>query len=50
MAAAHSAAGKPVEMVTLADENHYLTCIETRTQMLEVLGAFLAVKNLPVAH
>jgi dipeptidyl aminopeptidase/acylaminoacyl peptidase len=41
------AAGKPVEMVTLADENHYLAHSATRTQMLEALGAFLA-KNLPV--
>ena len=31
-----------MEMVTLADENHYLTRTATRTQMLEVLGAFLA--------
>ena len=47
MAEALKAAGKPVEMVTLADENHYLTRTATRTQMLEALGAFLA-KNLPV--
>ena len=34
-------------MVTLAGENHYLVHSATRTQMLQVLGAFLA-KNLPV--
>jgi pimeloyl-ACP methyl ester carboxylesterase len=47
MAAAMKAAGKPVEMVTLADENHYLTRAATRTQTLEALEAFLA-RNLPV--
>ncbi|MFI4966815.1 MAG: alpha/beta hydrolase family protein [Caulobacterales bacterium] len=47
MADALRAAGKPVEMVTLADENHYLTRAATRTQTLEALGTFLA-RNLPV--
>jgi dipeptidyl aminopeptidase/acylaminoacyl peptidase len=47
MAKALTAAGKPVEMVTLPEENHYLTRAATRTQTLEALGAFLA-KNLPV--
>jgi dipeptidyl aminopeptidase/acylaminoacyl peptidase len=47
MAKALTAAGKPVEMVTLSEENHYLTRAATRTQTLEALGAFLA-KNLPV--
>ena len=47
MAEAMKAAGKPVEFVTLANENHYLTRTATRTQTLDVLGAFLA-KNLPV--
>jgi dipeptidyl aminopeptidase/acylaminoacyl peptidase len=47
MAQALKAAGKPVEMITLADENHYLTHAATRTQTLEALDAFLA-KNLPV--
>jgi dipeptidyl aminopeptidase/acylaminoacyl peptidase len=47
MAQAMKAAGKPVEMVTLADENHYLTKAATRTQTLEALEAFLA-RNLPV--
>jgi dipeptidyl aminopeptidase/acylaminoacyl peptidase len=47
MATAMKAAGKPVEFVTLVDENHYLTKSATRTQMLEALDVFLA-KNLPV--
>jgi dipeptidyl aminopeptidase/acylaminoacyl peptidase len=47
MADAMKAAGKPVELVTLAGENHYLTKAATRTQTLEALDAFLA-KNLPV--
>ena len=47
MADALKAAGKPVELVTLAGENHYLTKAATRTQTLEALDAFLA-KNLPV--
>ena len=47
MVRAMNLAGKPVEMVTLIDENHYLTHSTTRTQMLEALAAFLA-KNLPV--
>ena len=49
MANAMKAAGKPVEFVTLVDENHYLTKSATRTQTLEALQAFLA-KNLPVTH
>jgi len=49
MAAALKDAGKPVEYLVLKDENHYLTHSDTRTQMLEALGAFLA-KNLPVAR
>ena len=47
MARAMQAAGKPVEFITLTDENHYLTHSTTRTQMLDAMGAFLA-KNLPV--
>jgi dipeptidyl aminopeptidase/acylaminoacyl peptidase len=47
MIRAMQAAGKPVEMVTLADENHYLIHSVTRTQMLAALETFLA-KNLPV--
>jgi dipeptidyl aminopeptidase/acylaminoacyl peptidase len=48
MAGALKGAGKPYQFVVLKDENHYLTRPETRTQMLEALGGFLA-KNLPVA-
>jgi dipeptidyl aminopeptidase/acylaminoacyl peptidase len=48
MADAMKAAGKPVELVTLVNENHYLTRAATRTQMLQALEGFLA-KNLPVA-
>jgi dipeptidyl aminopeptidase/acylaminoacyl peptidase len=49
MATAMTAAGKPVEFVTLTNENHYLTRAATRTQTLEALETFLA-KNLPVAQ
>jgi len=49
MADAMKAAGKPVELVTLVNENHYLTRAATRTQMLEALETFLA-KNLPVTR
>jgi dipeptidyl aminopeptidase/acylaminoacyl peptidase len=49
MADALKAAGKPVELVVLADENHYLTRSATRTQMLQALEGFLA-KNLPAAN
>lgn len=47
MVKAMKAAGRPVEYVVLAGENHYLTKSATRTQMLKSLDAFLA-KNLPV--
>jgi dipeptidyl aminopeptidase/acylaminoacyl peptidase len=47
MARALRVAGKPVEMVTLVNENHYLAHSATRTQMLEALETFLA-KSLPV--
>ena len=47
MAAALTKAGKSVEMVTLAGDDHYLMQSPTRIQMLETLGAFLAT-NLPV--
>lgn len=40
------AAGKPVELIVLAGENHYLTQTANRTKVLESLEAFLA-KNLP---
>jgi len=47
MLRALKAAGKPVEMVTLPEENHYLTRAATRIQMLQAIEVFLA-KNLPV--
>jgi dipeptidyl aminopeptidase/acylaminoacyl peptidase len=47
MAQAMKSAGKSVQFVTLADENHYLTKSATRTQTLQALETFLA-KNLPV--
>jgi dipeptidyl aminopeptidase/acylaminoacyl peptidase len=47
MAEVLKAAGKPVEFVTLAGENHYLTKSANRTRTLELLEQFLA-KNLPV--
>ena len=47
MADALQGAGKPMELVVLKGEDHYLSKSATRTQMLETLGAFLA-KNLPV--
>lgn len=40
-------AGKPVEMVTLEQDNHYLMKSANRARLLETLDAFLA-KNLPV--
>lgn len=47
MAKAMHGAGKPVDMIVLTGENHYLTRGETRTQLLAAVGDFLA-KNLPV--
>jgi dipeptidyl aminopeptidase/acylaminoacyl peptidase len=47
MAEALRDAGKPVEFLMLADDDHYLRRSETRTRMLEALERFLA-KNLPV--
>jgi dipeptidyl aminopeptidase/acylaminoacyl peptidase len=49
MLAALKAAGKPVEMVTLSGENHYMVHSATRTQMLESIAAFLAKNRPPVA-
>jgi dipeptidyl aminopeptidase/acylaminoacyl peptidase len=40
-------AGKPVEFVTLNGEDHWLSRGGTRTQMLEVLTAFLRKHNPP---
>ena len=42
MAAALTRAGKSVELVNLAGDDHYLMQSPTRIQMLETLGAFLA--------
>ncbi|MFZ4069604.1 MAG: alpha/beta hydrolase family protein [Caulobacterales bacterium] len=42
MRAALVAAGKPVELVELAGEDHYLMKAATRTQMLQALDQFLA--------
>ena len=47
-AAAMKRAGKPVEMVTLAGEDHWLSRSETRTAMLNATAAFLAA-HLPAA-
>lgn len=41
-------AGRPVEMVTLQGDDHYLSSAAARTQMLQALEAFLD-KNLPAA-
>ncbi len=47
MADALRKAGKPVELVTLTGEDHYLTRPATRQQMLEALVAFLLKHNPP---
>jgi len=47
-AAAMKRAGKPVDLVTLAGEDHWLSRGSTRTAMLEATGAFLA-RHLPAA-
>ena len=41
------AAGKPVEMVTLKNEDHWLSRSETRTQMLTESIRFLKACNPP---
>lgn len=41
-------AGRPVELVTLEGDDHYLSSSAARTRMLEAVEAFLS-KNLPVA-
>lgn len=41
-------AGRPVELVTLQSEDHFLSTAATRTQMLEAMGRFLE-QHLPVA-
>jgi dipeptidyl aminopeptidase/acylaminoacyl peptidase len=40
-------AGKPVEMVTLKHEDHWLSSSETRLQMLEATVAFIRIHNPP---
>jgi dipeptidyl aminopeptidase/acylaminoacyl peptidase len=40
-------ANKPVEMVTLKHEDHWLSSSETRLQMLEATVAFLRKYNPP---
>ena len=41
-------AGRPVELVTLEGDDHYLSSSAARTRMLEAVEAFLS-RNLPVA-
>lgn len=47
MAEALRAAGKPVELVTLPDEDHWLTNGATRRQALAAVSAFLEKNNPP---
>ena len=47
MADALTAAGKPVELVTLAAEDHWLSRGATRTQMLQATVTFLEKANPP---
>jgi dipeptidyl aminopeptidase/acylaminoacyl peptidase len=47
MLAAMKRAGKPVELVTLKHEDHWLSRGETRQQMLEASTAFLKANNPP---
>jgi dipeptidyl aminopeptidase/acylaminoacyl peptidase len=49
MAEALAKAGKPHELVVVADESHYFTRGTNRTRMLEKIEAFLAT-NLPTAN
>ncbi len=48
MKAALDSARKPVELVTLQGDDHYLSHAATRTQMLEAIDGFLA-RNLPAS-
>ncbi|TFU03075.1 S9 family peptidase [Polymorphobacter arshaanensis] len=50
MAAQLRAAGKPVELVTLAGEDHWLSIGTTRVQMLEAAVAFVEKHNPPGGH
>jgi dipeptidyl aminopeptidase/acylaminoacyl peptidase len=45
MAKALQKAGKPVEFITLADEDHWLSKGKTRMAMLEAVFAFVAKHN-----
>ena len=47
MAQALRAAGKPVELVELAGEDHWLSTGETRLQMLRATVAFLEKNDPP---
>jgi dienelactone hydrolase len=47
MADALAAAGKPAEFVILANEDHWLSRSETRTQMLQAAVKFLEANNPP---
>ena len=47
MAVALKAAGKPTELVTLEDEDHWLSRSATRQQMLQATVAFLKKHNPP---
>jgi dipeptidyl aminopeptidase/acylaminoacyl peptidase len=47
MAKAMQAAGKPVEFVTLAAEDHWLSRSETRLQMLQAVIGFVEKNNPP---
>ena len=47
MARAMQAAGKPVEFVALAGEDHWLSRSETRLQMLQALVGFIEKNNPP---
>jgi dipeptidyl aminopeptidase/acylaminoacyl peptidase len=49
MQKALSDAGKPVELVSLQGDDHYLSDASSRVAMLKAVDAFLA-KNLPVAR
>ena len=47
MAGALREAGKPVEMVTLPGEDHWLSRSETRLAMLEAAVRFITANNPP---
>ena len=47
MADALTAAGKPVELVTLSAEDHWLSREATRIQMLQATVTFLEKANPP---